>query len=139
LNYDEYLNSPEWKALREKIKRRDGGRCRLCGGSDDLHVHHRSYEHFGNEHPSDLTTLCRWCHELYTAGSRTPKPRRWDREPKSVRAGLLRARIEAIRNAERHAKDRDEEIDHCIERRRLERQLAALEPPPPEPHNGGDQ
>lgn len=34
----------------------------------DLHVHHVSYEHLGQELDSDLAALCRRCHDIKTFG-----------------------------------------------------------------------
>jgi 5-methylcytosine-specific restriction endonuclease McrA len=46
-----------------------GFRCRICNrGADEarLEVHHRTYENFGHELASDLTTLCSECHLVNT-------------------------------------------------------------------------
>lgn len=64
--YSEYINSPEWQAKRKEAIDRDQGRCVLCNSSEDLHVHHRTYDNFGNEPLEDLTTLCRECHDVVT-------------------------------------------------------------------------
>lgn len=65
ITYGDYMASKEWSALRKKILRRDKG-CRVCGGVSELHVHHRTYDRVGAEDPSDLTVLCRECHESIT-------------------------------------------------------------------------
>jgi 5-methylcytosine-specific restriction endonuclease McrA len=66
--YDAYINSDAWRSSPARLEalRRDGYRCRGCNATDDLEVHHRTYEHFGHEHPEDLTVLCRECHEAIT-------------------------------------------------------------------------
>ncbi len=51
----------EWKALREKILARDGGRCTICGVNTDLHIHHLDCDRT-NDAPANLTTLCERCH-----------------------------------------------------------------------------
>ena len=58
----EYLNSPAWKEIRQKVLERDGYECQKCHnpGSD---VHHKTYEHWGKEPLDDLVTLCRPCHD----------------------------------------------------------------------------
>lgn len=65
MEYEDYLQSPEWKQRAEELKERAGNRCQLCNASDQecvLHVHHRTYERIGNEEPMDLFVLCELCH-----------------------------------------------------------------------------
>lgn len=59
----EYLQSPEWKALRRQVLARDNYTCRQCGYNEQLEVHHISYLHFTQEPLSDLVTVCRDCHQ----------------------------------------------------------------------------
>ena len=64
--YQEYLQTPEWQARRKDALQRAEYRCQTCNASDRiLDVHHRTYERRGHEKPSDLTVLCRDCHELF--------------------------------------------------------------------------
>lgn len=73
MTYQEYLQSPEWKALRRRAIDRDGGRCRLCNSNKRLEVHHRTYTRFLGEEPiENLTTLCYRCHKLYTYSVQKP-------------------------------------------------------------------
>lgn len=68
LDYDTYIQSPEWKAKAEAAKDRVGRRCQICNcdeSVDYLNAHHRTYERLGNEDPFDLTVLCRDCHAMY--------------------------------------------------------------------------
>lgn len=65
LPYQAYLETDHWKALREKTLDRDGRACRLCGSTEDLNVHHRTYERIGCELPMDVITLCRGCHAKF--------------------------------------------------------------------------
>jgi hypothetical protein len=65
-SYKVYLQSPEWVARAEDAKRRAGQRCQGCNASRDdvtLDAHHRTYERIGHECPTDLTVLCRRCHQ----------------------------------------------------------------------------
>lgn len=62
-SYRAYLQSPEWRARREKVMKRCGGFCEGCGDNSAVHVHHRTYRHFGNEFLFELLGLCRDCHE----------------------------------------------------------------------------
>ena len=62
--YHAYLDSPQWKSKRGKILERDNYTCRHCGATNTaLHVHHITYERIYHEHPEDLITLCKTCHE----------------------------------------------------------------------------
>lgn len=62
--YDEYLNGDIWKRKREQRLAIDKYRCSNCGTAKNLHVHHVTYEHLGDEPMEDLITLCQRCHEL---------------------------------------------------------------------------
>ena len=66
LPYQDYLKSPHWKQIRDKIRRRDK-RCKICNGKTGLNVHHRSYKHLGDyaKEIKDLILLCRDCHQLF--------------------------------------------------------------------------
>ena len=59
----DYLNSPKWKYLRQKILIRDGFSCTSCNSAENLEVHHITYDNWRQEKLEDLTTLCRNCHE----------------------------------------------------------------------------
>lgn len=61
--YREYLASPHWHYTRRVALERAGHRCQACGTTHKLHVHHRSYQHLGDEHDDDLRVLCRTCHD----------------------------------------------------------------------------
>lgn len=61
--YNRYIRSPEWRALRLLVLERDHHGCTDCGKrSGYLHVHHLTYERFQHEQLEDLTTLCESCH-----------------------------------------------------------------------------
>lgn len=63
--YRSLLNDERWKQRRLEIMRRDGFRCRRCGASGKLNVHHRWYLHGRKPWSySDrcLVTLCEQCH-----------------------------------------------------------------------------
>lgn len=66
--YEEYIESKEWRLKAEEAKARAGNRCQVCNRSRaevQLDAHHRTYERLGNEKPEDITVLCRDCHQLY--------------------------------------------------------------------------
>lgn len=64
-DYKEYLNSPQWAKIRNKVLQRDDFKCSICGSYRGLQVHHLNYNHFKNEenYLEDLMTLCNKCHE----------------------------------------------------------------------------
>nr|WP_300998804.1 HNH endonuclease signature motif containing protein [Methanoculleus sp.] len=52
---------PGWKAIRNAILERDRQRCNVCGGEQDLHIHHLDRDPT-NDDPANLLTLCGICH-----------------------------------------------------------------------------
>ncbi len=65
LPYPEYLQTDHWKRIRAWALRQAGYRCQICHTKKTLHTHHRTYERLGSERLSDLTVLCRACHERH--------------------------------------------------------------------------
>ncbi len=66
IDYDDYLATEEWLERREAAKARCGQRCQLCGAERvELNVHHNTYKRLGAELETDLTVLCRNCHESF--------------------------------------------------------------------------
>jgi len=59
-----YLQSPKWKALREKVIKRYKGKCAVCGqpGSE---THHINYRRLGRERLYQLLWLCADCHDAW--------------------------------------------------------------------------
>ncbi len=70
-NYYAAVNSPKWfNEIRPAVIQRDGGKCRFCGCTENLQVHHVRYQ---NDHGENdffnmkyLVTLCRKCHQIVT-------------------------------------------------------------------------
>lgn len=58
--YRVYLQSTEWKRLRERILERDGFTCQRCG-EEATDCGHLTYDRFGEERLGDLEALCRDC------------------------------------------------------------------------------
>lgn len=82
-DYKTYLESPQWKSIRNKVLCRDNFTCQKCRDvwhphqdRSEFHVHHLTYARRGLEQLSDLQTLCPDCHA-------------WEHNPE-------RPRIEAI-------------------------------------------
>lgn len=61
-SYSAYIDSAYWKGIRERVLNRDRRRCRNCGGSKGLHVHHERYDFIGQERLEFLKTMCAKCH-----------------------------------------------------------------------------
>ena len=62
-DYQEYLRSPEWDALRKQVYRRADGNCELCGAPAGA-VHHVRYpKQFKDDHPNNLLAVCEDCHK----------------------------------------------------------------------------
>ncbi|MDD1720123.1 MAG: HNH endonuclease [Methanoregulaceae archaeon] len=59
----------DWKALRSVILERDRYRCRICGDTSDLQVHHIDQDRT-NDDQSNLVSLCQACHARAQAGMR---------------------------------------------------------------------
>jgi restriction endonuclease Mrr len=64
--YRLYLRTPEWRRTRAAALLRAGDACSLdVTHTDNLEVHHRTYERLGAELVTDLAVLCHTCHGLY--------------------------------------------------------------------------
>lgn len=63
--YAEYLASPHWQHMRAVAHEHYGGSCCLCGSTEGVDVHHRTYERKGKERLADVTLLCRDCHRKH--------------------------------------------------------------------------
>lgn len=62
MSYDEFLETPEWRANRERALKFAEFRCQACNSDGRLSVHHRDYSCRGRERLSDLIVLCADCH-----------------------------------------------------------------------------
>lgn len=62
--YGLYLQSDEWRDKRGAILERDNYQCRICGDTNNLEVHHLTYDRVYNESDYDLVTVCADCHEI---------------------------------------------------------------------------
>lgn len=60
--YREYLQTAEWQETRKQALKRAHYKCQLCNREGRLNVHHKTYEHRGQELNSDLIVLCENCH-----------------------------------------------------------------------------
>lgn len=95
--YQEYLHSDRWKALRASVfKRVADPRCYCCekrkAAGWYLEVHHLTYERVGRELPGDLVLVCEWCHRSIHDAAK--------KEGKSIR-DITEARRTKYRNGSR--------------------------------------
>ncbi len=78
MTYKQQLKSPEWKAKRQVILKRDGHCCTECDRNTYLQVHHNYYEDgkLAWEYPNEaLKTLCRGCHNKFHKSHVLHKPK----------------------------------------------------------------
>ena len=55
----EFINSPEWEVIRQRLFKSRGKRCEICGKESGVQVHHINYDRFGgDELDTDLIILC---------------------------------------------------------------------------------
>jgi 5-methylcytosine-specific restriction endonuclease McrA len=62
-SYSAYLSSPHWRSLKARYRASDLLQRCMCG-ERSVHFHHKTYERLGAELLTDLTPLCRVCHDL---------------------------------------------------------------------------
>ena len=61
-DYDEFLNSGEWKEVAEMVKERDNHKCVICGSTENLNAHHLRYR-ADRLDEDDIITVCNNCHQ----------------------------------------------------------------------------
>lgn len=62
-NYEAYLASPEWDALREKAMNRDDRKCRVCGRAAEQVHHHKYPKDWNDDCLANLVCACGTCHK----------------------------------------------------------------------------
>ena len=62
IQHAEYLQSSKWKAIRQKVLKRDNFLCQGCLEKPATEVHHKSYENWQNELMFELISVCYDCH-----------------------------------------------------------------------------
>lgn len=68
-----YMESPEWREVRERKFRQVGRACENCGSVEHLQVHHLTYANLYRENLCDLQVLCDSCHrDAHNLPSRPP-------------------------------------------------------------------
>ena len=80
-NYNRLLLTQQWYQKRKLILQRDGNKCRNCGATSNLNIHHKQYhkaEQTGDyllpwKYNDDyLITLCEKCHKAGHANYKVP-------------------------------------------------------------------
>jgi hypothetical protein len=66
--YEEYLASAAWRRKRDLVMWRSGNICEGCLSAKATEVHHRTYDHVGDELLYELVAPCRACHGRAHAG-----------------------------------------------------------------------
>lgn len=61
--YESYLHSSEWQAVRTKVMARANRLCERCRDRAAKHVHHLHYWNVGQELEEDLQAVCVPCHQ----------------------------------------------------------------------------
>jgi hypothetical protein len=67
MSYEKFLKTSYWDIIRKYKLYKSKFKCSLCDKDGMLHVHHKTYEHHGEEHNNldDLIVLCKACHEKF--------------------------------------------------------------------------
>lgn len=66
--YLKYLKSKEWATKKSIIFAIKGNKCAVCGSTENIDVHHLTYERIFNEDIEDLEPVCRECHKKIHSG-----------------------------------------------------------------------
>lgn len=61
--YEQYMSSAAWKRKRMQVLEREQHLCQGCRINRAVHVHHTTYDHFGDELLFELVAVCQSCHE----------------------------------------------------------------------------
>lgn len=110
IEHREYLQTPQWKALRARALDRDNHICQRCKKKRADQVHHLTYERWKNENLEDLQSLCAGCHiKVHKLEKNTRKnkntPKKQEKSTNSnlprleKRMKLIKKLVEVIRNS----------------------------------------
>lgn len=122
--YTEYMKSEAWNERRLARLQKAKYRCERCGERDKLDVHHKTYEHLGNEPLSDLIALCQSCHwaaDEERRGNNGPKYRLQEKHKKS-KYDILTEQYEQQQEREKQKRKKklEEKYNHPIDMRTIE-------------------
>jgi 5-methylcytosine-specific restriction endonuclease McrA len=69
--YEEYLETPAWQQIRERVLERDNWVCQGCAVRPATEVHHLTYQRLFREMLFDLIAVCKRCHNsIHSAGGK---------------------------------------------------------------------
>jgi len=60
-----YESTGEWRTKRKLCLQAVDSKCRGCGGSRNVDVHHNTYDNYCIEYFADLVVLCDGCHDAF--------------------------------------------------------------------------
>lgn len=134
--YADYINSPEWQAVRERyFKSKLPKECYCCAAPwrPGFHLHHRTYKNLGAENLRDLVLVCPSCHSRIHENQKLTGASVWGC------TSNLRHKIHPVYGKKARAKRRKVERPQRLARRAAMRQkraskqgrkaaLAALQP-----------
>jgi len=64
IKYETYMSSEAWKRTKAHFLAVYGQRgCKACGRTDEIALHHRTYDRLGAELMDDLVAVCPTCHQ----------------------------------------------------------------------------
>lgn len=65
MKYSDFLKTLYWRSITKYKKERSNYKCELCGSTENLQIHHKTYIHHGKEifYLNDLIVLCGRCHK----------------------------------------------------------------------------
>lgn len=63
--YNAHIRSPRWARIKALVHERAGRICEGCRANPSWEIHHRTYEHLGDEFIFELVALCVGCHERF--------------------------------------------------------------------------
>ncbi|WPD24901.1 MAG: hypothetical protein SD837_10110 [Candidatus Electrothrix scaldis] len=63
-SYSKYIQSYEWREKAKRAKKLFGNKCKRCGATENLSVHHVDYSTLYNETIYDIEVLCNQCHRI---------------------------------------------------------------------------
>jgi 5-methylcytosine-specific restriction endonuclease McrA len=61
--YRRYMSSQKWRVRRSIYFATHVKKCKACGSTDRIHLHHKTYINFTKELDEDLCPLCERCHD----------------------------------------------------------------------------
>ena len=87
MNYEEYLNSEEWKRERKELIAQSNGICEHSKNptkKNKMQIHHTSYDNLGHEARGELEVVSERIHKIISKGNkhantRTKERRKRDR------------------------------------------------------------